>query len=242
MTNFSGIGRQGLWSWLTPERAVLVIPVLAGLGVSTALLSVGITPLTIRVREQSEVVEQLTSKAELEPVLRQQLAALKREQEERDQQLDRLLDLVAGTSELKTFLAELNDMGRLHNVAVTTTEPGAVKRFQPPQPVQAPSQLASPVAGGGDSRASVSGDPLLNRSLEKRSAALTVTGSFQQVLAFLQSLERLEVFVVISEMNVQRQSQQSQDDVDRFEVAMDFTLSAYGRQPKQVAQSEESAK
>ena len=48
--------------------------------------------------------------------------------------------------------------------------------------------------------------------------------------------------MLISEMNVQSQSQQSQDDVDRFEVAMDLTLSAYGRQPKQVAQSEESAK
>ena len=242
MTNFSGIGRQGLWSWLTPERAVLVMPVLAGLGVSMALLSVGITPLTIRVREQSEVVEQLTSKAEFVPVLRQQLAALKREQEDRDQQLDRLLDLVAGTSELQTLLAELNDMGRLHNVAINSTKPGEVKRFQPPSPVQARRQLAPPAARGRDSRAVVSRDPLLNRSLEKRSAALTVTGSFQQVLAFLQSLERLEVFVVISEMNVQRQSQQSQDDVDRFEVAMDFTLSAYGRQPKQVAQSEESAK
>ena len=236
MTNFSGIGRQGLWSWLTPERAVLVIPVLAGLGVSMALLSIGITPLTIRVRAQSEVVEQLTSKAELEPVLRQQLAALKREQEKRDQQLDRLLDLVAGTSELQTFLAELNDMGRLHNVVITTTKPGAVERFQPPQ-IQAPNQLASPAAGGGDSRATVNGDPLLNRTLEKRSAALTVAGSFQQVLAFLQSLERLEVFVLISEMNIKSQSQQSPDDVDRFEVAMDLTLSAYGRQPKALIQS-----
>ena len=27
MTNFSGIGRKGIWSWLTPERAVLVGPV-----------------------------------------------------------------------------------------------------------------------------------------------------------------------------------------------------------------------
>ena len=206
------------------------------------MLSVVITPLTIRIRQQSEVVEQLTSKAEFVPVLRQQLAALKREQEDRDQQLDRLLDLVAGTSELQTLLAELNDMGRLHNVAINSTKPGEVKRFQPPSPVQARRQLAPPAARGRDSRAVVSRDPLLNRSLEKRSAALTVTGSFQQVLAFLQSLERLEVFVVISEMNVQRQSQQSQDDVDRFEVAMDFTLSAYGRQPKQVAQSEESAK
>ena len=241
MTNFSGIGRPGLWSWLTPERAVLVMPILAGVGVSITLLSVVITPLTIRIRQQSEVVEQLTSKAEFVPVLRQQLAALKREQEDRDQQLDRLLDLVAGTSELQTLLAELNDMGRLHNVAINSTKPGEVKRFQPPSPVQARRQLAPPAARGRDSRAVVSRDPLLNRSLEKRSAALTVTGSFQQVLAFLQSLERLEVFVVISEMNVQRQSQQSQDDVDRFEVTMDLKLSSYGRQRKPAAQPEESA-
>ena len=75
MTNFSGIGRQGLWSWLTPERAVLVVPVLAGLGLSMAVLSVGVTPLTMRVREQSEVVEQLTVKAEFLPVLQQQSEA-----------------------------------------------------------------------------------------------------------------------------------------------------------------------
>ena len=233
MTNFSGIGRQGVWSWLTPERAVLVMPVLAGLGLSIALLSAGITPLTMRVREQSEVVEQLSSKAEFLPVLQQQLAALKREQDERDQQLDRLLDLVAGTSELQTLLAELNDLGRLHNVAITTTKPGVIERFQPPPPVQGRGQVAPPAAGGSTSRA-VRADPLLNRSLEKRTAALTVTGSFKEVLAFLRSVELLEVFVVISEMSVQRQSQQSQDDVDRFEVTMDLTLSAYGRQPKQL--------
>ena len=87
MTNFSGIGRQGVWSWLTPERAVLVVPVLAGLGLSMALLSVGVTPLTIRVREQNAVVEQLTTKAEYVPVLRQQLSVLKHKQAERNQQL-----------------------------------------------------------------------------------------------------------------------------------------------------------
>ena len=227
MTNFSGISRQGLWSWLTPERAVLVLPVIAGLVLSVALLSVGITPLTMRVREQNEVVEELTTKADFVPVLRQQLAVLKRSQEEREQQLDRLLDLLAGTSELQTFLAELNDLGRLHNVAINTTKPGAVERFSAP-----PAQGTSPAA---------SGDPLLNRGLEKRSAVLTVTGPFEQVLAFLQSLERLEVFVVISEMNVQSQSQQSQDGFDHFEVAMDLTLSAYGRQPKPVASSGKSA-
>ena len=96
MTNFSGIGRKGIWSWLTPERAVLVGPVFAGFGLALALFGFGIGPLTLRVREQSEVVAQLTTKADLVPLLQQQEAALKRKQAERDQQLDRLLALVAG--------------------------------------------------------------------------------------------------------------------------------------------------
>ena len=234
MTNFSGIGRQGLWSWLTPERAVLVVPVFAGLGLSMALLSVGVTPLTIRVREQNEVVEQLTTKAEFVPVLRQQLAAVKREQVARAQQLDRLLDLVAGTSELQTFLAGLNDLARVFNVSITTTKPGDVERFKTPTPAQA--SEAPPAAGGGNSGAAA--DPLLNRGLEKRSATLTVKGPFQQVLAFLRSLEQLEAFVVIGEMNIRGQGGQREDGVDPAEVEMELKLSAYGLQPKQTLQSE----
>ena len=241
MTNFSEIGRKGLWAWLTPERAVLVVPVFAGLGLSMGLLSVGITPLTMRVREQSQVVAQLTTKADFVPVLRQQLAALKRKQADRDQQLDRLLELVAGTSELQTLLAQLNDMAYLHNVKITTTMPGEVERFIAPTPTPEQRQIAPPAAGGGVPQ-EAAGDPLLNRGLEKRSAALTVTGPFQQTLAFLQSLEQLEVFVVISEMNIQEQNRQNENGVDYPEVAMNLTLSAYGRQPKHAFQQELSDK
>lgn len=229
MTNFSGIGRKGIWAWLTPERAVLVLPIVAGLGLSLPLLSVGITPLMLRVREQSEIVEQLTAKAEFLPVLRQQLAELKQQQKRTDFQLERLLNLVAGTSQLNTFLAELNDLALFHEVAITTTKPGPVERFTAPIPAQGNGQEAPPAAGGGDSAAEP-GDPLLNRGLEKRSAALTVTGPFEQVLAFLQSLERLEVFVVVSQMNVREQIRQIQGGLSLPEVAMDLTLTAYGRQ------------
>ena len=144
-----------------------------------ALLSVGITPLTLRVREQSEVVEQLTTKADFVPVLRQQLAVLKREQERSGNSSWIVCwHLVAGTSELQTFLAELNDLARLHNVAITTTKPGVTERFKArkTQGSGADCTTRSRWSGGSKSRA---GDPLLNRGLEKRSAALTVTGPVQ---------------------------------------------------------------
>ena len=226
MTNFSGVGRQGVWSWLTPERAVLVMPIFAGFGLSMALVSFGVTPLAIRVREQRNVVEQLTCKADFVPVLRQQLDVLNRKNVERIRQLDRLLELVAGTSELQTFLAGLNDLGRTHNVAITTTKPGAIERFKAEKLAQPEDALS---VGAGDPPVS-DVDPLLNPGLEKRSASLTVRGSFQQVLRFLQSLESLEVFVVVSDMNVQGQSRRAEEDVERPEIIMDLTLTAYGRQ------------
>ena len=239
MTNFSSIGRKRLWSWLTPERAVVVMPVLAGLALSIGFLSVGIAPLTMRVREQREVVEQLTSKAEFVPILQQQLDGLRRKQRQRNEQLDRLLDLVAGTAELHTLLAGLNDMGRIHNVAITTTKPGSIERFQAPISVQTRGQVAPPAAGGGDSRARTS-DPLLNRSLEKQSVSITVKGSFQNVLAFLQSLELLQTFVLVTDMIIETQKENQQNGVDRFEVAMDFKLTAYGRQQTPIAQPSKS--
>ena len=79
MTNFSSVGRSGFWTWLTLERAVLVIPILAGLGLSVVTVSVGVTPLSLRVKEQQQVVEQLTDKSDALP-LQQQLAELKQQQ------------------------------------------------------------------------------------------------------------------------------------------------------------------
>ena len=213
MTNFSGISRQGLWSWLTPERAVLVMPVLAGLVLSMALLSVGITPLTMRVREQNKVVEELTTKADFVPVLRQQLAVLKRSQVEREQQLDRLLDLVAGTSELQTFLAELNDLGRVHNVAINTINLGLWNGLTTPDQATPPLPVV-----------------ILLSVVWRNVPGDTVTGPFE-VLAFFNRWNAW-MFVVISEMNVRKQIQLIEDGVERVEVAMDITLSAYGRQPK----------
>ena len=236
MTNFSGTGRKGIWSWLTPERAVLVGPVFAGFGLALALFGFGIGPLTLRVREQSEVVAQLTTKADLVPLLQQQEAALKRKQAERDQQLDRLLELVAGTSQLQTFMAELNDMARRYKVEIITTRPGEVERFEAPTQVQIQDQIAPPAAGGEEAQEG-GGDPLLNRGLEKRSAELKIKGPFKQVLAFLRSLESLEVFVVVSEMNIQRKTQQNERDVDLPEVQMDLMLSAYGRHRKALLHS-----
>ena len=231
MTNLSGELRQGRFKWLTPENAVVVLPVLAGLVIAALIAPSGIWPLSERVNNKKEEVELLRSKSIEVPQLRQQLAELSARQRLREQQLDRLLALVAGTSELNTFLSELNDLAYATGVVITTTEPGDVQRFIA-QASPAGTTDSAPPAAGGEAGSAPSGDALLNKGLEKRSAGLTVQGGFLPVYEFLRALEKLQVFVIVSEMDIQSeaQSRTENNEVASPKIRMSLELTAYGRQ------------
>ncbi|EAU71365.1 hypothetical protein BL107_07529 [Synechococcus sp. BL107] len=231
MTNLSGELRQGRFKWLTPENAVVVLPVLAGLAMAALIAPSGIWPLSERVTNKKEEVELLRSKSIAVPQLRQQLAELSARQRLREQQLDRLLALVAGTSELNTFLSELNDLAYATGVVITTTEPGDVQRFIA-QASPAGTTDSAPPAAGGEAGSAPSGDALLNKGLEKRSAGLTVQGGFLPVYEFLRALEKLQVFVIVSEMDIQSeaQSRTENNEVASPKIRMSLELTAYGRQ------------
>tara|TARA_B100000674_G_scaffold381929_1_gene324830 strand:+ start:5411 stop:6097 length:687 start_codon:yes stop_codon:yes gene_type:complete len=217
VTNFQAGTNRPTAAWLTPERAVLVVPIMAGLALTVMLASVVITPQMVQLRERRSVVDVLAQKSEALPGLKQALLQRRLEQAEVMAQQQRLLALIAGTTDLETFLAQLNDLANKHQVVVTSTEPGAVERA--PVPV-APTD--APAAGAEDPAVA---DPLLQQGLEKRSARIQVEGPFVQVLAFLRSLESLEIFVVTDDLSVVA-APSSEDEAIR--VRLGLTLLAYG--------------
>ena len=217
MTNFQLKANRPVEAWLTPERAVVVVPILAGLVLAGTLAAAVIRPQLSRLNERRSVVEVMEQKSEALPGLEQALAVRLVEQAEVMAQQQRLLALIAGTSELETFLAELNDLADEHQVLVFSTEPGAIERA--PVPI-APTD--APVAGAADL---VVGDPLLMQGLEKRSARIQVEGPFVQVLDYLRSLEKLEVFVVTEDLSVMGAAS-AKDEA--MKVRLGLTLLAYG--------------
>ena len=217
MTNFQLKTNRPVEAWLTPERAVVVVPILAGLVLAGTLAAAVMRPQLSRLHERRSVVEVMEQKSEALPGLEQALAQRRVDQAEVMAQQQRLLGLIAGTSELDTFLAELNDLADEHQVVVFSTEPGAVERA--PVPI-APSD--APVAGAADLAV---GDPLLIQGLEKRSARIQVEGPFVFVLDFLRSLEKLEVFVVTEDLSVMGAG--SVED-EAMKVRLGLTVLAYG--------------
>ena len=217
VTNFQLKANRPVEAWLTPERAVVVVPILAGLFLAVTLAMAVMRPQLSRLHERRSVVEVMEQKSEALPGLEQALAQRRVDQEEVMAQQQRLLGLIAGTSELETFLAELNDLADEHQVLVFSTEPGAVERA--PVPI-APSD--APVAGAADLAV---GDPLLMQGLEKRFARIQVEGPFVFVLDFLRSLEKLEVFVVTEDLSVMGAG--SAED-QAMKVRLGLTVLAYG--------------
>ena len=210
MTNFQAENNRPTAAWLTPERAVVVVPILAGLALAATLASAVITPQLVQLRERRSVVDVLEQKSNALPELVEALAQRRLEQAEVMVQQQRLLALIAGTAQLETFLAQLNDLANKHQVVVSSTDPGAVERA--PAPVAA-------------NDAPAAGDPLLMQGLEKRSARIQVEGAFVQVLDFLRSLESLQVFVITDDLSVVA-ARASKDEA--IKVRLGLTLLAYG--------------
>ncbi|KZR71029.1 hypothetical protein PMIT1318_02171 [Prochlorococcus marinus str. MIT 1318] len=230
MTNFQVVERSKP-HLITPERAVLLIPIIAGAMVGVVLLLFGLIPLLVQVQEKRDVLQGMERKKSELPILRQQLAALSKKKAKSMAQQERLLNLVAGTTQLHTFLAQLNQFAVEQGVSIVKVEPQAIERPAP--------KPASPPADTADDDATAPPlppeDPLLVQKLEKRSALLTVQGPFRRIVAFLQQMEQLQVIVIASDLELrleaakQRSSENSAAGEPVSQTTLKLKLSAYGR-------------
>jgi type IV pilus assembly protein PilO len=223
MTNFQPNPAKSQLGWLTPERSVLVLPVLGGVLLAGVIAIGALTPLLVTIRDQKAKLDALLFQQRELPALKQRLQGLSRQQQATQQQQDLLLGLLAGTNELTTFLAELDQLAQTAGVSIETTELGAIERYVAPVD---PDDDGSTVA----TLEVATSDLLLHPSLEKRSANLNVRGSYISVLRFLQALESLQVFVIISDLQIDAERRASPDSDDKAAVTrMSLVLTAYGK-------------
>ncbi len=235
MTNFQLGQNSRPRRLLTPERAVLFLPVLAGAVLAAIVLMVGFVPLSLQIKEKLDVLKEMETKQLDMPFLQQQIDALRRQKQLKIAQKERLLELVAGTTQLRTFLAKLNELAVQEGVAILKVEPKAVERPAP--------KTVNPATPAADATSPPlpPGDPLLAQNLEKRSAALIVQGPFRRIVAFMQQMEQLEVIVITSDLELQlaspnqisRQAGSGLGDLDAAtNTTLKLNLSAYGRSTK----------
>ena len=220
MTNFQP-AKSAPKRYITPERAVFVLPIAAGAALALLLALTVMSPLLYQLQQRRAVVSEMERKRAALPMQRLKLNSLVEQQRSISAQQERLLQLVAGTQTLRTWMAQLNRIAVLQGVSIVLVEPQPTEIYKPPQPAPKGAKPAAPP---------VAVDPLLAPNLEKRSAVITIQGPFQGLVRFLQQMELLEVIVVASDLELELVP--PQPDSKAVLTKLKLTLSAYGRNPR----------
>ena len=230
MTNFQA---EQLISpkWLTPERSVVFLPAFIGAAISVFVASFVFVPIVFGVRERLDNLQVMEAKVNELPLLRRQLKANKTKLKKLRYQESILFKLVASRDELKTYLAQLNELISIHQLSLSELKPELVESYLPPSSQDSETSLDATNSGSLDSDSEVgSQDPLLVSGIEKHSVKLIVVGDFENLLYFLRDLESLSVVMNTSNLELLETSSNSSDPPPAStRLKMTLLLTGYGR-------------
>lgn len=215
------------------ERILLGLPFLPGVLAALLLGWLMLRPTLAQVSALETRLEELKLMQRQLPDLKRQIADAEIALVQAEVQQALLVDLIAGRDGIQTFLALLDQLSRDAGVEIQQYEPLPAQTPAPPNPAntQNPNQ---------NQPAAEPTDPLLALGYRKSEVALRVVGSYGALQRFLQGMERLEVLVESSDLNLT--AAQRNELVSQTELAL--RLSFYDRQPPSAAtaQPESQAK
>jgi type IV pilus assembly protein PilO len=180
------------------------LPIAAGAVLSGLVFFGGIWQPWNTLRQDQIQLDELREMERRLPLLRVQRLRQIEETDKIRKQQSNLLQLIAGSGDFDTFMAQLNREASAAGIQLDVFEPVA------PPAAPAPAEGAPPAAGQpADGQAADPNapppppqDPLEASGLVKSTTLLSARGRYPNLLNFLRRLERLGLLVVQSDLNV----------------------------------------
>ena len=223
MTNLSSSSNSPS---LSRERILMAAPLLIGLLVAGGVVLLQMLPTDERIAELEGRLQEVRALQTQVPGMRKRLDAAENKLEQAQLQQAVLLDLIAGRDRIQTFLALLDQRARNTGVEI--------QRFEPLQ-ADVPSKNAqSRQRGSSKQNSSDPVNPLRDLGYRRTAVALNVIGSYAQLQHFLQEMEKLEVVVEASDLNLEAASDSGADDETipkQQRIALSLRFSFYDRLP-----------
>ena len=224
MTNFSNISQKK--KFITPERAVFVIPVLISLFLSSILLPTIFFPRTKIIRERRSEIELLKTKIDYIPEYKLRLSEILSIYNDIDSQNKRLMDLLAGEKDLSTVFSKLNSLALEQNVYILEVKP----KEKSSTLISSDYSIQNKSVKNHNSEHN---DKLLVNSIEKFPIELKISGNYINILNFIRDLELLQTIVISSDLELTKQNEVSLSKANlpfnENNIIMNFTITFYGR-------------
>jgi type IV pilus assembly protein PilO len=173
------------------QRLLLGVPIGVGAVLAALVLGVGVVPQWLKLQAESERLAQLEEIQGRIPLLRAQIAKTAESQAAAERKQQKVLQLIEGSGELVTFLAQLDAEAARQGVQLDLYEPMA-----------APASVPAAEAKKGEQAPPMPASPLEAAGLKAQKVLLTARGSYPSLLAFMRATEKLSVLVSQSSLSL----------------------------------------
>ncbi len=182
-------------------RLLFSMPIILGGGISTALAGLFVWPQWQQFQlGQTRLAELQATEARL-PLMKRQLEREQSGTQTAQKQQTLVLDLIAGSGSLATFMAQVDRLAALSGVRLALYEPAAATVGEP--------STSRGAGANAKSTPAPPADPLLAPGVSKQEVLLSAAGSYPALLSFMRQLEKLSVLVVQSNLQLSNQERPS---------------------------------
>ena len=209
---------------ITQEKAATFIPVFISSGISILLIIFFVIPKYFEsVKVNSELNGLIQKKNGLNN-LKSQYKIINRKFDKLKKEKSKIIELITGTSNLDSLLAQLGKMSRKNNIQFFSIVPKEVF-------------IASENSNDKDLKNKYNlpdfeNDPLLVEGIKKYLIDLTFTTDFVNFLSFLRDLEYQDNAILLDSINISLNSQGNNNgevDESRNMLEIDMSITFYGK-------------
>ncbi len=193
------------------------------------LVAAVLAPMWAALQADSKRLRELQDLQDQVVLMRQQIAMADQQEERALAQKDKLVNLIAGSGDVSTFLAMLDRESKAFGVQLDLFQPQAPSA--PPAAAAAPAPPAPgtpPAAGGAQP------DPLEAEGLQRTGMQILAKGPYPKLLQLLERIEELSVLVEQSGLKLELKDPVNPDPklpLQAPPVTMAIGFNLYGRPP-----------
>lgn len=222
MTNFQA-SRKKNRSNLNRENLLVGFPISISILIALILIIYLLVPkIKNSIKFFNQINEMQIKKDEL-PLKKEMLNQSSKKLKIEKGKQEKLLNLIAGTKELYTYMSRLNQIAIQNKITIVEIKPEKVEKFIP----------SSIIGSTTTTENNLNLDPLVVEVLEKRNILIKIEGRYPNIINFLKSIESLPMIVVTSDFKVDKfiNKNTKEKDLNKqyFLNNLEMKLSIYGR-------------
>jgi hypothetical protein len=209
---------------ITPEKAATFIPVFISSGISILLITFFVIPKYLKSTEVNSELNGLIQKKNGLNNLKKQYEIINKKFDKLKKEKSKIIELITGTSNLDTLLAELGRLSRKNNIEFLSIVPKKV--------VFAAENSDNKNLKNKNNQPDLKEDPLLVEGIKKYLIDLTFTTEFVSLLSFLRDLEFLDNAILLNSIDISSNSQNNDNrEIDKASNILEINISVtfYGK-------------